>query len=121
MCNVDKTAFQATATITATSGNVITVTGIASSATNYFAGGYVELDAGNGLKDRRFITSSTNTTLTLNTAFGAALQLGITTILVYPGCDHTLSTCKNKFSNTLNYGGWPFIPSKNPFGGDPVY
>lgn len=36
-------------------------------------------------------------------------------IFLYPGCDHTLNTCMNKFNNKLNFGGFPWIPLKNPF------
>ena len=38
----------------------------------------------------------------------------------YPGCDHTLATCAAKFGNQLNYGGFPYIPVKNPFTGDAI-
>lgn len=38
-------------------------------------------------------------------------------VTLLPGCDHSISTCKNKFNNYINYGGWPYIPIKNPFGG----
>lgn len=36
------------------------------------------------------------------------------TVTVYPGCDHTSATCKAKFSNQANFGGFPFVPAKNP-------
>lgn len=29
---------------------------------------------------------------------------------VYPGCDKSLSTCKNRFNNIVNFRGEPFIP-----------
>lgn len=32
------------------------------------------------------------------------------------GCKHQMSDCKNIFNNLLNYGGQPYIPTKNPFG-----
>ncbi|MEW6169845.1 MAG: phage BR0599 family protein [Pseudomonadota bacterium] len=48
------------------------------------------------------------------------LSVGATVVL-YPGCDHTLSTCESKFGNSANFGGFPFIPTKNPFGGSPIY
>jgi uncharacterized phage protein (TIGR02218 family) len=32
------------------------------------------------------------------------------TFTIQPGCDHTLSTCTNRFSNTGNFGGHPFVP-----------
>lgn len=34
---------------------------------------------------------------------------------VYPGCNRTIDTCKNKFDNVENYGGFPWVPRKNPF------
>jgi uncharacterized phage protein (TIGR02218 family) len=29
---------------------------------------------------------------------------------IYAGCDKSLSTCTTKFSNAINFGGYPFIP-----------
>ncbi len=31
------------------------------------------------------------------------------------GCDHSLSTCNDKFANVENYGGFPYVPLINPF------
>jgi uncharacterized phage protein (TIGR02218 family) len=31
------------------------------------------------------------------------------------GCDHSFSTCVNKFGNQLNFGGFPYVPNINPF------
>jgi hypothetical protein len=42
-------------------------------------------------------------------------------VTLYPGCDHTTTTCDGKFSNLNNYGGFPHIPTKNPFGGSPIF
>jgi hypothetical protein len=36
-------------------------------------------------------------------------------VTLYAGCDKTQETCKNKFSNARNFGGYKFIPIKNPF------
>ncbi|MDE1914748.1 MAG: phage BR0599 family protein [Sphingomonadales bacterium] len=30
--------------------------------------------------------------------------------VVYPGCDHTLTTCQSKFMNNRNFLGYPFTP-----------
>ena len=43
-----------------------------------------------------------------------------TAISLYPGCDHTRETCKAKFDNLLNYGGFDWIPAKNPMGGSSI-
>ena len=31
------------------------------------------------------------------------------------GCDLSPETCRDKFDNIINYGGAPFVPSKNIF------
>lgn len=31
-------------------------------------------------------------------------------ITAYAGCDHTLATCASKFSNAINFRGFPFVP-----------
>jgi uncharacterized phage protein (TIGR02218 family) len=36
------------------------------------------------------------------------------TVRLYPGCDGRWETCRNKFSNGLNFGGHPHIPVANP-------
>tara|TARA_R110000796_G_C14571530_1_gene435818 strand:- start:51388 stop:52299 length:912 start_codon:yes stop_codon:yes gene_type:complete len=33
---------------------------------------------------------------------------------LYPGCRHTVDDCTAKFSNTINFGGFPKIPNRNP-------
>lgn len=49
----------------------------------------------------------------------ASLKAG-DTFRAWAGCDHLKATCKDKFSNKLNYGGFPYLPNKNPFLGDAV-
>jgi hypothetical protein len=38
----------------------------------------------------------------------------------FAGCDRSFSTCQSKFGNSLNFGGFPWIPPKNPFAGDSI-
>jgi len=79
----------------------------------YFAGGKVEWDAGGGVTERRGIRLHVGDSITLTHPI-----IGLTagdTVIAYPGCDKTDATCVSKFSNLPNYGGWPFIPIKNPF------
>ncbi|CAQ45381.1 DUF2163 domain-containing protein [Stenotrophomonas maltophilia] len=38
-----------------------------------------------------------------------------TEVLLTVGCDHSTATCQSRFNNLDNYGGFPAIPSKNPF------
>lgn len=35
------------------------------------------------------------------------------TFTIYPGCDKQQSTCQNKFSNLINFRGFPYIPENS--------
>lgn len=37
------------------------------------------------------------------------------TVQLTAGCDHSTATCGTRFGNLDNFGGFPFIPVKNPF------
>lgn len=32
---------------------------------------------------------------------------------LYPGCDKTLATCRDKFDNVINFRGEPFVPGSD--------
>lgn len=65
---------------------------------------------------------SYNATYGYITLFGLTegLQIG-QAINIYKGCDRTIETCSKVFNNTLNYGGFPQLPTESPFDGDPIY
>lgn len=56
---------------------------------------------------------------------GSAVKIGYPFVDLQPGdsvelvkgCDHSISACKAKFDNVINFGGFPYIPSDNPFSG----
>ena len=99
-------------------GTVLTAAPFGSYVKNYFAGGYVDWQNGPDVV-RRFILSSEGTTITIGLPFaGMPADAEVT---VYPGCDHTLSTCHNKFANAINYGGQPWATGVNPFDGTPIF
>ena len=39
-----------------------------------------------------------------------------TMINISAGCRHSLNNCDNRFNNVQRYGGFPYVPRKNPFG-----
>lgn len=47
-------------------------------------------------------------------------ESGTQTVTLYPGCAHTMTDCRVKFNNLKNYGGDPYIPFANPFGGHQI-
>lgn len=41
-------------------------------------------------------------------------------VKLYPGCDLLPETCRDKFNNLDNHGGFPYMPSRNPFDGSSI-
>lgn len=123
-CGVQLYDYAQQVEIVAQSGFSLTVTGLADStgdstdstslafADGYYAGGIIELDDG----AMRYILRQEGNSLTLLSQFDTIDVDSVGVIAtIYPGCLHTVSDCKNKFNNLLNYGGFPYIPAKNPF------
>lgn len=120
-CGADPQALRLDGTANAIAALTISVAAAAARENGYFAGGFLEwrVVPGEDVWERRFITAHVGGDVTIDMppvglAIGAQVRL-------YPGCDHSLSACAAKFGNALNYGGMPFIPTKNPFGSDPIY
>lgn len=63
--------------------------------------------------ERRLIINNVADVLTINFPFFNA-EAG-DSVSLFAGCNHAFTTCRDKFSNTLNYGGFPYVPSDNPF------
>jgi uncharacterized phage protein (TIGR02218 family) len=117
-CKVARSSFAFAVEVTAISSDGLTVTvqgtGISGQAGDFFEGG--ELHKTNG--DRRMVLAFTDlggdsgTVKVLfpmsDLAIGNALE-------ITAGCDHVITTCRTKFSNEVNYGGFPWIPTRNPF------
>jgi uncharacterized phage protein (TIGR02218 family) len=117
-CTVNRATHAYAATVASFTGATVTLGAIDGAP---YPGGYVERANGDSppLYERRLITSVAGAVLTLNRPFS---ELAISDALtLYPGCDHTITTCDTTFNNKLNYGGFPHMPKKNPFDGPPVY
>lgn len=117
-CGANKASFSAPATLSAVNGTTLNSATFGLYADGYFSGGYLDIVA-DGVTERRFITAHTGTQIIINVPL-IGLVSG-DTITVYAGCDHSKPTCKDKFNNLLNYGGFPYIPQKNPFGNNGIY
>jgi len=111
-CGVTKATYKFTGTVDAINGTTITVTGLNGETDGYYEGGYAKF----GSYDYRMITSHVGNDIVI---YNSVPGLVVTTAVdVYPGCDHSETDCKDKFSNLVNYGGFPYIPTNNPFGTD---
>ncbi len=109
-CKVSQSLFAFTANVSASSGSTITVPGLtASKGADWAKGGFVQL----GTTDFRLIIDHPNDTISLLLPFPSDV-VG-EEVTVFAGCDHSLATCKSKFDNVANYGGFAFVPLLNIF------
>ncbi len=120
-CGVDLSLFETLGTLSAMVGTTLTVAEAATQPDGYFSGGMIA--AGDGALS--YIIAHTGDQLSLQrvgyslqtdfAVFGAA-----TPVKLYPGCDKTRATCSAKFDNILKYGGFDWIPTKNPMAGSSI-
>ena len=118
-CKVDPEdpAFKHVGEVLSATGSVIVVEGADSFPDGWFVAGFAQSTSG---LDARLIIDHVGTSLTLLLPFTENVAgLNIT---LRAGCDHTPETCDTKFftaedpdSNVLNFGGFPFVPTKNIF------
>ena len=107
-CGLDPETFKVTVTPSYVSGLTIVSNDLAAYGSDYFTGGYIIAD---GFK--RKIKSHTTSTLVL-VSVAPGLE-ALTSISVYPGCDHLRATCISKFDNLFEYRGCDWIPDDEPF------
>lgn len=113
-CNVLASAYSAEGALASHVGSTVTSAVFATQPDGWWLGGKIVLDG-----VLRFIVDHVGDTLTLSSGVPGLAQTA--DFVVYPGCDHTISTCDAKFGNSLNYGGAPWWPIKNPFSGDSAF
>jgi uncharacterized phage protein (TIGR02218 family) len=111
-CGVSDALFSNVGTVAdvLSGGTVLQVAAAAALPNGYFTGGFVKMG-----EARRFVVLHNGSDLTLSRPFNRS-PLG-ESITVYAGCDHLRSTCNDKFNNVLNFGGFSWIPERNPFNG----
>lgn len=119
-CFVDREVYRVSGTVGSITGSTLGIAAINSSVAGYYSGGYAEwISSVTGAMERQMIMASSPGSVFVSSApVGLAVGQAID---VLPGCDHLFLTCDQKFANTLNYGGMPFRPEKNPFNGSTIY
>lgn len=109
-CKVSTGSFSFNGTVSVVSANEITVPGLTAAKGNgWSTGGFVSF----GTADYRLILAQNSDVLSLVLPFFSDV-LG-QSVTVFAGCDHTVGTCNTKFSNSINFGGTPYVPTKNIF------
>lgn len=107
-CGIAKASWKTTTSVT-TDADAVVLTSSAFGAfdNGYFTRGYVHWG-----DFYRMIVDHTGDVITLR--FRMPGFASGQTIDAYTGCDRQLITCKDKFSNILNFFGHPWIPFDNP-------
>jgi uncharacterized phage protein (TIGR02218 family) len=108
-CKLSRGSYRVLTAVDGVSDVTVQVVSTGAFASGFFIGGEVFSSRG----ERRMITNHILTVMTINYPF-ADLRVG-DSIEVTAGCDHSLTTCNSKYSNVINYGGFPYIPNINPF------
>lgn len=102
-------SFTFSASITSVTDRQIFKASSLTQAAGYFTGGVVTFTSGlnNGLKMEVKEFEGTKVTLALPVPYQIAVS---DTISIVAGCDKTAATCAAKFSNLVNFRGFPDIP-----------
>lgn len=109
-CNLALGAFEVAGTVSAVAGLSVTAPEFAGAPLT-LDGGWLEWVRPDGLVERRSIISHAGDTVTV--LYGAAaLAVGLA-VTARPGCPRTWAACEAR-SNTINYGGSVYKPTKDP-------
>lgn len=107
-CGISETTFLVSVTLYSISGLNLYSTALAGYADGWFDGGYLRF--GNKY---RMITSHVGDRITIAASMNQLTANSVVTVSA--GCSHTFDTCVTKFLNHRRYGGYPFVPNRNPF------
>jgi uncharacterized phage protein (TIGR02218 family) len=109
-CGANPESFRTDATVSAVAGDVLTAEAFGGHADGWFTNGYL---AWGNLK--RMIVHHVGAQVTLLAPI-AGLAPGAS-VAAYRGCARTYAECTGVFSNGVNFWGFPWIPTRNPFRG----
>lgn len=108
-CGVNRENFRYAAQITEQSGPFVRIPEVLNHPEGFFSLGYVEW----GNIRRGIMRVQSDAWVELAEPF---INLSVPQdVNIYAGCNRTLTTCREKFDNAINYGGFPWVPRKNPF------
>lgn len=110
-CGVNSDTFKHIGEVLDMVGSVLTLDGASGFADGHFNGGFVKPAA---LSDFRLILGHIGDELTLLLPFPVSLIGG--NVTAFAGCDHFISGhCLTRFTNVPDHGGFPYVPTVNPF------
>jgi uncharacterized phage protein (TIGR02218 family) len=111
-CQLNNFAFSTVATVTAITNGVELFSASFVNSLDFYFGGYLQFDN----REFRTIVGDDGAGNVIMANSISEFEVG-DQVTIFPGCAHDLDDCVNKFSNIENYGGFPYVPVINPFGG----
>lgn len=115
-CNLDKADFAWATTIKAMDAptRIITLDGIAlGAAPGHFEAGYFEHLGSNLNVSISWSDELSGDTRVKAFAWLPGMEVG-DEVIAYPGCRHIPIDCQDRFNNSANFGGFAWVPAKNP-------
>lgn len=114
-CLLNPDDFEVSGVVSSIVSNTLTITEADAFNDGHFLGGMIASPDGT----LSYITGHVGSEITvqrISKSMLSAFELtgAATAVTLYPGCDHSRTTCHTKFDNVLNYGGFDWIPNKNP-------
>ena len=115
-CGVNKEDFKVEGEASALDDLILTIAVADDFDDGYFVGGYISF---NGITRR--IVAHEEDQITISRIIESLRDAEFPVVIdLYPGCDKLRQTCNDKFDNLINFGGFPWIPNRNPFGGSSI-
>lgn len=111
-CGLVKATFTLTGTVSSSTAQAITTAtpALTAKAAGYFNLGLLKFTGGALAGTSRAVKAWSGTVFILALALPAAPSAG-DAFSVYPGCDHTLTTCLTTFANLGQFRGYPHVPT----------
>jgi uncharacterized phage protein (TIGR02218 family) len=110
MCRFDRSSMQATFSAGPGSNPAQIATSTSPTPLNLYIQGTVIGATGANAGSSRTVQNMAGGWVYVRRAFLSPILAGDEFQLL-PGCDRTLSTCKNVFDNVVHFGGFPYIPT----------
>ena len=115
--DLDNAAFKGSGTVAAiVSDTRFTATGLSSFDAGWFERGFLEWDTGGNTDAKMEVKIHAVSGGTVTIGFWQTPPVAVSvgdTFTIRAGCDKRFTTCKNKFSNTINFRGFPHIPGND--------
>jgi uncharacterized phage protein (TIGR02218 family) len=113
-CALGLTLFQDVGSVSSSAllGRELISTTFSGQTNDYYTQGFIEMTSGNNKSLKRNVSSHVGMTITVVPNFPSSVVSG-SEFKIAPGCRKDIVDCESKFSNLINYGGFPYTPKQD--------